>query len=60
MLSTETETKEEESNKPVSLVYEQRRQVSLSFLKKVTVSTCHAAKGLEWPVVMIPAGNDDL
>ncbi|KAL0065128.1 ATP-dependent DNA helicase srs2 [Marasmius tenuissimus] len=23
--------------------------------KKVTISTCHAAKGLEWPVVMIPA-----
>ncbi|KAH9850321.1 UvrD-helicase-domain-containing protein [Lenzites betulinus] len=22
---------------------------------KVTISTCHAAKGLEWPVVMIPA-----
>jgi len=24
--------------------------------KKVTISTCHAAKGLEWPVVMIPSG----
>ncbi|KAJ7638238.1 P-loop containing nucleoside triphosphate hydrolase protein [Roridomyces roridus] len=23
--------------------------------EKVTISTCHAAKGLEWPVVMIPA-----
>ncbi|KAG7089539.1 hypothetical protein E1B28_011212 [Marasmius oreades] len=23
--------------------------------KKVTISTCHAAKGLEWPVVIIPA-----
>ncbi|KAI0951320.1 hypothetical protein AcW1_008388 [Taiwanofungus camphoratus] len=22
---------------------------------KVTISTCHAAKGLEWPVVMVPA-----
>ncbi|KAI0635844.1 UvrD-helicase-domain-containing protein [Trametes polyzona] len=25
---------------------------------KVTISTCHAAKGLEWPVVMIPAVED--
>ncbi|KAI9057301.1 P-loop containing nucleoside triphosphate hydrolase protein [Trametes sanguinea] len=23
--------------------------------EKVTIATCHAAKGLEWPVVMIPA-----
>jgi superfamily I DNA/RNA helicase len=31
-----------------------------SFLQdgqKVTISTCHSAKGLEWPVVMIPAGK---
>ncbi|KAJ3796874.1 P-loop containing nucleoside triphosphate hydrolase protein [Lentinula aff. detonsa] len=25
--------------------------------EKVTLSTCHAAKGLEWPVVMIPAAE---
>ncbi|KAI0065105.1 UvrD-helicase-domain-containing protein [Artomyces pyxidatus] len=25
---------------------------------KVTLSTCHAAKGLEWPVVMVPAVED--
>jgi DNA helicase-2/ATP-dependent DNA helicase PcrA len=24
---------------------------------KVTISTCHAAKGLEWPVVFVPAGQ---
>lgn len=24
--------------------------------QKVTISTCHSAKGLEWPIVMIPAG----
>lgn len=24
---------------------------------KVTISTVHAAKGLEWPVVFIPAGE---
>ncbi|GEM08958.1 ATP-dependent DNA helicase [Rhodotorula toruloides] len=27
-------------------------------LEKVTISTCHAAKGLEWPVVFIPACED--
>ncbi|KAI0259900.1 P-loop containing nucleoside triphosphate hydrolase protein [Gloeopeniophorella convolvens] len=25
---------------------------------KVTISTCHAAKGLEWPVVFVPAAED--
>ncbi|KAF7318043.1 ATP-depentend DNA [Mycena chlorophos] len=25
--------------------------------EKVTISTCHAAKGLEWPVVIIPAAE---
>ena len=24
--------------------------------QKVTISTCHAAKGLEWPVVIVPSG----
>ncbi|OSD06484.1 P-loop containing nucleoside triphosphate hydrolase protein [Trametes coccinea BRFM310] len=38
MLSTDTETGEEEKSK-----------------EKVTIATCHAAKGLEWPVVIIPA-----
>ncbi|KAI8980111.1 UvrD-helicase-domain-containing protein [Trametes punicea] len=38
MLSTDTETPEEEKSK-----------------EAITISTCHAAKGLEWPVVMIPA-----
>ncbi|KAF5327158.1 hypothetical protein D9619_004893 [Psilocybe cf. subviscida] len=27
--------------------------------EKVTLSTCHAAKGLEWPVVMIPSVDHD-
>ena len=25
---------------------------------KVTISTCHAAKGLEWPIVFLPASED--
>ncbi|KAH0585176.1 hypothetical protein H2248_008432 [Termitomyces sp. 'cryptogamus'] len=25
---------------------------------KVTISTCHAAKGLEWPIVIIPSAED--
>lgn len=24
-------------------------------VQKVTITTCHAAKGLEWPVVIVPA-----
>ncbi|KAF8627011.1 hypothetical protein AX15_004594 [Amanita polypyramis BW_CC] len=27
---------------------------------KVTIATCHAAKGLEWPVVMIPSVEDGI
>ncbi|EIM91037.1 UvrD-helicase-domain-containing protein [Stereum hirsutum FP-91666 SS1] len=27
---------------------------------KVTISTCHAAKGLEWPVVFVPAVEKDI
>ncbi|PIL35658.1 hypothetical protein GSI_02388 [Ganoderma sinense ZZ0214-1] len=41
MLSTDTETPEDEKSKDSK--------------QKVTISTCHAAKGLEWAVVMIPA-----
>ncbi|KAM0754624.1 UvrD-helicase-domain-containing protein [Meredithblackwellia eburnea MCA 4105] len=26
--------------------------------RKVTISTCHAAKGLEWPIVFVPACED--
>ncbi|KAI0684955.1 P-loop containing nucleoside triphosphate hydrolase protein [Cytidiella melzeri] len=40
MLSTDTETEENEDQKKKD---------------RVTISTCHAAKGLEWPVVFVPA-----
>jgi len=41
MLSTDTETQDARDDKSTP---------------KVTISTCHAAKGLEWPVVFVPAG----
>lgn len=41
MLSTDTETQDAKDDKSTP---------------KVTISTCHAAKGLEWPVVFLPAG----
>ncbi|KAF9532506.1 P-loop containing nucleoside triphosphate hydrolase protein [Crepidotus variabilis] len=28
--------------------------------EKVTISTCHAAKGLEWPVVIVPAVDSEI
>lgn len=31
-----------------------------SSLQKVTISTCHAAKGLEWPIVFVPACEDGI
>lgn len=42
MLSTDTETQDAKDDKSTP---------------KVTISTCHAAKGLEWPVVFLPAGT---
>lgn len=42
MLSTDTETQDAKDDKSSP---------------KVTISTCHAAKGLEWPVVFLPAGK---
>ncbi|KAA1467450.1 UvrD-helicase-domain-containing protein [Dentipellis sp. KUC8613] len=42
MLSTDTETKDKEDG-------EEKNK------DKVVLSTCHSAKGLEWPVVIVPA-----
>ncbi|GAA5881915.1 hypothetical protein JCM3774_001294 [Rhodotorula dairenensis] len=43
MLATDVDTQDAKGN---------------SKLDKVTISTCHAAKGLEWPVVFVPACED--
>ncbi|GAA5896051.1 hypothetical protein JCM5296_006229 [Sporobolomyces johnsonii] len=43
MLATDTETQDAKSDAKAD---------------KVTISTCHSAKGLEWPVVFIPACED--
>jgi len=53
MLSTDTESKEDEGKQPVSYVL----SIGSIQLKnqKVTITTVHSAKGLEWPVVFIPA-----
>ena len=53
MLSTDTESKEDEGKQPVSYVL----FIGSIQLKnqKVTITTVHSAKGLEWPVVFIPA-----
>ncbi|KAH9821595.1 P-loop containing nucleoside triphosphate hydrolase protein [Melampsora americana] len=45
MLSTDTEAEESKATKN---------------LPKVTISTCHASKGLEWPVVFVPAVEDGI
>ncbi|SCZ97874.1 BZ3500_MvSof-1268-A1-R1_Chr3-3g06427 [Microbotryum saponariae] len=43
MLATDSETNEVKEN---------------SKQRKVTLSTCHAAKGLEWPIIFVPACED--
>ncbi|GAA5966335.1 hypothetical protein JCM21900_003099 [Sporobolomyces salmonicolor] len=43
MLATDTETQHAKSD---------------ANAEKVTISTCHSAKGLEWPIVFIPACED--
>ena len=40
----------------VMLISVRETELSLVF-QKVTITTVHAAKGLEWPVVFIPAGK---
>lgn len=61
MLATDTEQSkegegEEGKGKSSELVSRDHRKYSALTLQKVTLTTVHAAKGLEWPVVFIPAG----
>jgi superfamily I DNA/RNA helicase len=57
MLSTDTEG-DEKDDKADSLVCTCAHEKSLhADVQKVTITTVHAAKGLEWPVVFIPAGK---
>ena len=53
MLSTDTESKEDEGKQSVSYVLS-IGSIQLK-IQKVTITTVHSAKGLEWPVVFIPA-----
>lgn len=46
------------SNIALSSAAEQKTEASGEPIQQITVSTIHAAKGLEWPVVYIPACYD--
>lgn len=59
MLSTDTDSdnKDEKGNTPVSnACFRVSAKQVLIWDQKVTITTVHAAKGLEWPVIFIPAG----
>jgi DNA helicase-2/ATP-dependent DNA helicase PcrA len=56
MLSSEGDNEDAEASKEVKHHFPfYRLPLTLIFSQRVTISTCHAAKGLEWPVVFIPA-----
>ncbi|KAG6817676.1 hypothetical protein H0H87_005434 [Tephrocybe sp. NHM501043] len=55
MLSSEGDNQSEEESKDVRPFFSPHASLLIRY-QKVTISTCHAAKGLEWPVVMIPSG----
>lgn len=64
MLSSEGDNDEDDATKEVCNCHQYKTSVRAppltSFFlnrQKVTISTCHAAKGLEWPVVMVPGGT---
>lgn len=55
MLSTDTESKEDEGKQPVRSICSCGCERDPDCIQKVTITTVHSAKGLEWPVVFIPA-----
>jgi DNA helicase-2/ATP-dependent DNA helicase PcrA len=59
MLSTSEDSGKDGGEKDVSSSsnFGATRSNSAQDGQKVTISTCHSAKGLEWPVVMVPAGK---
>jgi superfamily I DNA/RNA helicase len=61
MLTTNAEEQADGDNNNVSSVPSALGSAKLNMrTQKVTISTCHAAKGLEWPVVFIPGGEFQL
>jgi DNA helicase-2/ATP-dependent DNA helicase PcrA len=56
MLSTDSEasTEDDRNSNLVSALQADHLELTL---QKVTLTTVHSAKGLEWPVVFIPAGE---
>ena len=54
-LSTDTMGKDDDAEKEVRTAW--TIITSLNDHQKVIISTCHAAKGLEWPVVFVPSGE---
>ncbi|SGY83222.1 BQ5605_C009g05624 [Microbotryum silenes-dioicae] len=54
MLATDSETNEVKENS------KQRAGSTSEPEQKVTLSTCHAAKGLEWPIIFVPACEDGI
>jgi len=58
MLSTDTEAKADGTDNENVRIYLSSGGATHQFVEqKVTISTYHTAKGLEWPVVILPGGK---
>lgn len=61
MLATNAETSESKTDANARVRLPSRGLLSHSLsAQKVTLSTVHSAKGLEWPVILVPAVEDDI